>query len=129
MDLDGDGNEDAIITLSSEPEKGPRWQKVIQATYVFRGASRGSFGGAFSTATLWFSLNTGYDLRRVEYSDEQTRRTFVLHSKEDGWHAEVRTYSYDSGEGEASSRCMHLVRSTQEDFLVDKLRIDPVEFR
>jgi hypothetical protein len=128
IDLDGDGKEDAVVTLALEPQNGPRWGKSVRATYVFRGTTRGSFGGAFSTATFWFSLNTGCALDHVEYGDQETRKTFSLCKVNEQWQVEVRTYYYETGPGDGTSRCRHLVRSSQEDIPAETLRVNPREF-
>lgn len=102
VDLDADGRNDQIVTVSVESGTGARTYRRCHLTYVFKGSSPGAFGGQYKSAQLWFSLVTYDSNESVVYGDTQIRRYFRMKPHDGKWSVEVREFRYKSGPGDAS---------------------------
>jgi len=129
LDLDADGKEDAIFTMALPDEPaGARGRTRVRVTYIFRGNSPGSFGGSISQARLWFSLDTEYYLNHLE-GDVEIKRTFCVQQSAGHMVVVVREYTYETGPGDGTTRCNHLVASSEKQVNPENLRADPKEFQ
>ena len=108
VDLNEDGKEDSIVTIGRGEGSGARAWRTVLTTYVFLGSERGSFGGAFRNARLWFKLTTLDSLATVKYGDTVTRRVFRLRREDEKWVIGVTEYVYEAGPGDGASRCLAL---------------------
>jgi len=127
VDLDADGCNDKIVTISVGAGTGARTYRRCHLTYVFKGGSPGSFGGMYKSAQLWFSLVT-YDAHiSVDYGDTEIRRYFRVKFQDGRWMVNVREYQYKSGPGDAGMYVVRYRGTTSTQVPVKDLSIGKVD--
>ena len=108
-DIDGDGREDAILTVQRSEASGARCAKILRETVVFRGT--GQVGAAFSrsSSVTWFHVQTFIGLYCAKFPDQEVRRQFTLLKRREGWGIRVVESSYQNSAGDSATRGMLLV--------------------
>jgi hypothetical protein len=104
LDLNGDGCEDRILSVESEPAQGPYWSNETVISVVFLGKSPGRFQP--TEATRWFSVVTRESQYHVKFGDMEVRRSFRIFRKDTDWMVEIGQSIYGNSGGPAMDRLM-----------------------
>lgn len=121
VDIDGDGREDAVITLETEEASGLRWRSGSWTTFILKGEQNVDEVFDLERSNLWFSLSTMSHLDHVVYGDEEIRRQFRVYREGLTWKVQMRDLRYANEGGDASSRGMRLRETREESVAVEKI--------